>query len=221
MRLTGYRMQQVLMFLGHHPPAAAHHADKHQRREDPRARPILLRNRIDVTIRVILIRPLRPRRRVPNAGTTSPLSHRHRSIGDEIRLNDAQRAHLLAHARGAVPLGALGPFHAAQRPGVPTRALGGGGGGGGAQLGHDEVVDEGGEFCGGGHPAREIGFEGEVVRVAGVGAFAGDFHHDACGRGSGGDGREEDAGCVEDATDAGFPDGGAVRLGGDVSLAWE
>ncbi len=187
-------MQQVVIFLGHHPPAPTDHADKHQRRENPRARPILLRDRINIAIRVILVRALRARGRVPYAGPPSPLSHRHRSISDEVGLDDAQRAHLLAHARGAVPFRALGPFHAAQRLGVAARALRRGGGGGGAQLGHDEVVDEGGEFRGGGHPAREVGFEGEVVRVAGVGAFAGDFHHDACGRGGGGNGGEEDAG---------------------------
>lgn len=182
------------MFLSYHPPAPAHHANKHQCREDPRARPILLRDRINVAIRVILVRALRPRSRVPYAGPPSPFSHRHRSISDEVGLDDAQGAHLLADARGAVPLGALGPFHAAQRLGVPARALGGGCGGGGAQLGHDEVVDEGGEFCGGGHPAREVGFEGEVVRVAGVGAFAGDFHHYTRGWGGGCNGGEEDAG---------------------------
>lgn len=213
----GHRKQRAES--DHHPPAPAHDANKHQRCEDPRARPVLLRDRIDVAVRVVRIRALRPRRRVPDTRSARALRHRHGGVGDEVGLDDAQGAHLLAHARGAVPLGALGPLHAAQRLGVPARALRRGGGGGGAQLGHDEVVDEGGEFRGGGHPAREVGFEAEVVRVAGVGAFAGDFHHDAGGGRGGRDGGEEDAGCVEDAADAGLPDGVAFCLWGGL-LVW-
>ena len=37
------------------------------------------------------------------------------------------------------------------------------------------VGGPGGDFCGGGHPAREVGFEGELVDVAVVARFAGDF----------------------------------------------
>ena len=81
-----------------------------------------------------------------------------------------------------------------------------GGDGRGADLGHDDVVDKGGEFDGGGEPAREVGFEGVVVCVAGFGAFACDFGHDVVD--------EEDVGGFEDAEDAGLPEGIAVCLWG-------
>ncbi len=74
-------------------------------------------------------------------------------------------------------------------------------------LGHDGVVDEGGIFGGCYHPAREVSFEGEIVRVAGVGAFASHFVHDV--RGIAG---EEDIRAVEDAVDAASPEVGAVCL---------
>ena len=90
----------------------------------------------------------------------------------------------------------------------PAGALGDGGDGRGAEFGHHEVVDEGRVFGGGGHPAGEVGFEGVVVCVAGVGGLAGDFVHD-CLVGGG----EEDVRAVEDAQDALFPDVGAVGLG--------
>lgn len=41
----------------------------------------------------------------------------------------------------------------------------------------DEIICEGGDLGGGGHPACEVGFEGGLVVVAGHLGFAGYFDH--------------------------------------------
>ncbi len=128
---------------------------------------------------------------------------------DQVGLDDRQRAHLLPYPLRAVPFRSGRPFHAAHLAVGTAGALQGGGCGGSLDLGHDQVVDEGGVFGGCDHPAREVGFEGEVVGVAGVGAFAGYFVHDVWGVAG-----EEDVRPVEDAGDAAFPEIGAVGLCG-------
>ena len=126
---------------------------------------------------------------------------------DQIRLDDAQRAHFLADALVAVP-GRLVPHAAAH--GVPPRragALARGADGAGFEFRHAEGGGEGRELDGCGHPAREVGFEGGLVVVARVLRLARDFLHDVAAELRG----EEDLCRVEDVLDAGSP--GAVAVG--------
>ena len=74
----------------------------------------------------------------------------------------------------------------------------------------DEIVGERGYLDGRGHPAREVGFEGWLVVVAGHLGFAGYFLH-YVGAVLGG---EEGLAAVEEAFDGGAPFGVAVRLDG-------
>lgn len=70
---------------------------------------------------------------------------------------------------------------------------------------------EGGDFCGGGKEAGEVGFEGALVDVAYAGWLANGLIHDVR-RG----GREEEGGDVEEAGSAGFPFGGRGAAGVDT-----
>lgn len=80
----------------------------------------------------------------------------------------------------------------------------------GFEFRHDEVVGEGGELNGRGHPAREVGFKGRLVVVAGLLSFTGDFDHDVITVLRG----KEDSGGFQDAFKAIAPLGLGVCLGG-------
>jgi hypothetical protein len=97
-------------------------------------------------------------------------------------LNDFQRSHLLAYARGAVPIRPFGPAEAAHAAVSAAAALQGCGFGGGLQVGHDGVVGVGGGFGGCGKPAGKEGFFAKHVDSAvDEGCFAGDFEGDIVG----------------------------------------
>lgn len=79
----------------------------------------------------------------------------------------------------------------------------------GFEFRHDEVVGERGELNGCGQPAREVGFKGRLVVVAGSLRFTGDFDHDVITILRG----KEDGGGVKDEFKAIAPLGRGVCLG--------
>jgi hypothetical protein len=116
----------------------------------------------------------RPRRRVALTRAAGRVTNRPGDFLDQIALDDFQCAHLLPYAISAIPA-VLCPFCAAH---VAVGAAGAGlcgclGGGG--EEGEDLVGGPGGDFGCCGHPAGEVGFEGELVDVAEVVGFAGYF----------------------------------------------
>ena len=79
---------------------------------------------------------------------------------------------------------------------------------------HDLRLQTGLHLRGGDHPAGEVGFEAQLVRVAFGGFFAVLFVEDVGGVGEGGG--EEGLGAVQDALGSGGPDGRGGAVGGDV-----
>jgi hypothetical protein len=116
----------------------------------------------------------RSRRRVALTRAASRVTNRPGDLLDQIALNNFQRAHLLAYAVRAVPT-CLCPLRTAHitigAAGAGLRGCLGGGG----EEGQDLVGGPGRYFGCGGHPAGEVGFEGELVDVAEIVGLAGDF----------------------------------------------
>ena len=190
-----------------HPPRAPNHGHEHQKRQNPRPGP---RTRRDDVLRERGIgrdAPAAAGRRVALARAAGLVGDGDADLVDQVGLDDGERAHLLADALRAVPLGALRPLHAAHLAVGAAGTLQRGGGGRGLDPWHYSAPDKRGVFHRGDEPAGEVGFEGVVVGVACVGGFAGDFVHDVWRVGG-----EEDGGGVEDAQDSLLPESGAVGL---------
>ncbi len=115
-------------------------------------------------------------------------------------LHNAQSTHLLTHPITPIP-------RRIGRPMLPTRhairaaitlrrcRLGAG-----LQFRRDVIRGPGNDFRSRGHPAREVGFEGLLIRIAGsdcIDVFAGLFIHDVI--------FEVDVGLIEYAGEAGAP----------------
>jgi hypothetical protein len=118
------------------------------------------------------------RRRVTLARASGRVTNRPGDLLDQIALDDFQCAHLLPDTRDAI-VGSGRPLRAADDGGAVTSRAGLGCClSGGGEEGQDLVSCPRGYFGGGGHPAGEVGFEGELVDVAVVTGFAGDLVHD-------------------------------------------
>ena len=179
--------------------------------------------------------PDRQRRRSPGtsigitlARPSRPTRQRTRDKLNQIRLYNLQRIHLLSNAARAIP--ALNVPLRATRSAVARSARTGAAGSsslcGGRKACHDVIGCPRRDFGGCGHPAGEVGFEGELIWVAVVVGLAFDFPHDVGGvyGGASGVGGEEGGAGVEEALGAVVPDLGlgllgwmlVVRLGGWV-----
>ena len=209
--------------LHDHPPRRADDQDERQRGQDAGAG--LVGRADDAAERDLAARRLLVVARaagggVADAGAALVGRDGAGDLRDEQVLEDGHRAHLLANAEVAVPHGLIPA--AAAHVGRLAGALGRGRLGGGGEPRHDEGGRPGRQLRGDGEPAGEVGFEGRLVRVAGLwgGELARHFRHDhAAGGGllggvvQAGGLDEEDAGAVVDeAGEAGAPGGVAVGL---------
>ena len=118
---------------------------------------------------------------------------------DEIRLNDFQSTHLLTDTGGAVPDSVGSPLGATSHAVGSTVALCSGSLSGSAELFDDTIVGERSHLGRGGHPAGEVGLEGQLVGITVPAWLAGIFVHDI------GSVVEEDLCAVEEALDPNSP----------------
>ena len=146
-------------------------------------------------------------RRVALTRAASLVRDGYADLVDQVGLDDGERSHLLPYPLCLIPFGALGPFHSAHLTVGAAGTLLGGCDGGGLDPRHHGGLDERGVFDGGDEPTREVGFERIVVRITGVGRFAGNFVHDV-GRVGG----EENRRGVKDAQNPLLPESRTVGL---------
>jgi len=196
-----------LITLTHnHKPDPTQHTRQNQGSQEPRSGLIPACRRCNN--RITRITAPAPRRPVPHAGPARSVRNQFRRLRNQIALNDTQRTHLLSQPRVPIISRVVSPVLTARCSIRAAIALCRCCRGGSCEKRENVGGREGGDFCGGGHPAREVGFEGVLVGVAGpdcVDVFAGFFVHDAGGG-------EEDVGFVEETFGAFAPEGGAVCL---------
>ena len=193
---------------GDHPPRAANHRYQDQTCQNPSSR---LRSSGDHVLGecwvVVRDATSAASRRIALACASSLVGNRHADLVNQIGLNDRERSHLLPHTLCTVPFGALSPFHSAHLAIGTAGALQRGCGSRRLDPRHYGTLDEGGVFDRCDEPACQIGLEGIVVRIAGVGRFAGDFVHDVRRIGS-----EENRGGVEDTQNSLLPESRTIGL---------
>ena len=162
------------------PIRAAHGIHQQQRRQNARPSLITSGDRLRQP-RTARSRSLsaRSRARIPLADSTGLERERQGQIlhGNHIRPDCCESAHLLPHARRAVPRRRV-PVVAADGASGAAVALARGACGGGLDVGPDEVGCRRHELRAQRHPAQGEGFEGQAVGVAVVFGLAADFGDD-------------------------------------------